>query len=195
MGSALILVALSSWPLRILFWILGIAAIWAAINYTAGSNPYGYKGKGDISVFLFFGMLAVMGCYFLQLGGINWEIILPAIACGTLSVGVLNVNNIRDIDSDQEAGKESIPVKIGKPAALRYHTFLICIAIISLSAYTLLNYAAPLQWLFLLALPLFIIHLIKVYNSTSAAELDPMLKQLALSTAGTITLFLIGHLL
>lgn len=194
-GMALIWVAIDGILLQTVFLILGLLAIWAAINYTAGSKPYGYSGKGDISVFIFFGLLAVLGCFYLQTGVFHWLNVLPAISCGVLSVGVLNVNNIRDIHSDKLAGKNSIPVRIGRKAAVSYHGVLLLLAIVCATIYASLTYTRPLQLLFLLIAPILILHFIKVKSTVDAMSLDPYLKQLALSTAGFVLLFLVGHLI
>ncbi len=193
-GIGLIWIAVDELLLQIIFLLLGLVAIWAAINYTAGSKPYGYSGKGDLSVFIFFGLVAILGCYYLQTGMFNWINILPAISCGVLSVGVLNVNNIRDIQSDRVAGKRSIPVKIGRIAAVKYHGILLSIAISAALFYTIVNYERPIQVLFLAIIPILLMHYIKVKNTTEAMALDPYLKQLALSTAAFVALFLIGNL-
>lgn len=192
-GLTLVYVAFDDWLLRGGFGILGILAIWAAINYTAGSNPYGYSGKGDIAVFIFFGLVTVIGSYFLQTGSWSWDLLLPAIACGALSAGVLNVNNIRDIDSDKIAGKRSIPVKIGRSAAVGYHGFLLSIALIAFISYGVLHsFGVSFKWLFLILTPLLLINFLAVKNKKEATQLDPYLKQLALTTAGMIVLFSIG---
>lgn len=193
-GLILLYIAFDSWQLRILFFTLGLLAIWAAVNYTAGNNPYGYSGKGDISVFIFFGLFTVIGSYFLQTKSFDPSILLPAISCGALSVGVLNINNIRDIQSDNAAGKRSIPVKIGRKAAVLYHGVLLTIGIGSLMIYGLVaDFDHIANWLFLLLLPLFIINFRAVYR-LEGAPLDPYLKQLALSTAVLILLFCGGLL-
>lgn len=193
-GLPLLYIAFDSWSLRFIFLILGLIAIWAAINYTAGSKPYGYRGKGDISVFIFFGLLTVVGSYYLQTQSFDVMVLLPALSCGALSVGVLNVNNIRDIDSDSAAGKRSIPVQIGRRAAIIYHAFLLAVGIISLVLYGILaDFDLIFNWLFLIMLPMFIINF-RAVNSLEGALLDPYLKQLALSTAILILLFCGGLL-
>lgn len=180
------------------FWIflgIGILAILAAITYTAGYRPYGYAGLGDISVLIFFGFVAVMGSTFLFEQQFNWDYLLPAISIGFFSVAVLNVNNIRDIESDEKAGKISIPVRIGRVAAVRYHWFLL-FAGLSLSViYVALNYTAITQYLFILVTPLFLVNARAVKMKTEAAELDPFLKQMALSTLFFVVLFGVGQLL
>ena len=192
-GILLLYISFESWMLRSAFFLLGLLAIWAAVNYTAGSSPYGYSGKGDIAVMIFFGFVTVLGSYFLQTKTFRWEIILPAISCGALSVGVLNVNNIRDIISDRMAGKKSIPVRIGKRAAVIYHGILLLTGIAGLFIFILLeSIPIGIPWLFLLASPLLIINFVAVRNKSESTELDPYLKQLALSSALLFIVFSIG---
>lgn len=195
-GLSLVFVAFDEWFFRGGFILLGVLAIWAAINYTAGSSPYGYSGKGDIAVFVFFGIVTVIGSYFLQTKTVTWDLLLPALASGALSVGVLNVNNIRDIDSDKIAGKRSIPVKIGRKAAVNYHGVLLLSALLSFIGYGLLqSFGLSLKWFFLLLSPLLLINFLAVKNKREPALLDPYLKQLALTTAGIIILFSMGIVL
>ncbi len=117
-GLLLLYFSLSNWMLFSLFLVLGLAAIWAAIRYTSGKNPYGYAGWGDLSVFVFFGLLGVCGTYFLHAQ--KWDLwcVLIAISLGCFSTAVLTINNIRDMESDQKAGKKSIPVRLGRKRAL-----------------------------------------------------------------------------
>ena len=164
-----------------LFLGLGVLAIIASIKYTAGKNPYGYSGLGDISVLLFFGWIGVCGSFFLQKGTIYLDLLLPATSCGLFATGVLNINNIRDIESDREAGKKTIPMRLGKERASWYHAALITIGLTCSIAYTLLNYKSPWQFLFLLSVPLFILNIVKV-KSLESKQLDPYLKQMAIST-------------
>ncbi len=196
LGLSLIYVAIDDWMTQSVFVILGLLAIWAAINYTAGSNPYGYSGKGDISVFIFFGLVTVLGSYYLQTGIFYWKLLLPAVACGALSVGVLNVNNIRDIESDIIAGKRSIPVQIGRRSAVIYHAILLCLSLIALITYGIYeSFGVSFKWLFLLLSPLLVINFLAVKSKTDPKQLDPYLKQLALTTAGVILLFSLGLVL
>jgi len=179
------------------FWVflgIGALAIVAAITYTAGYRPYGYAGLGDISVLVFFGFVAVMGSAFLFEQSLNWNYILPAISVGFFSVAVLNVNNIRDIESDMKAGKKSIPVRIGRVAAVRYHWFLLSMGMLLSIAYVAINFSNYTQGLFLLTLPLFFVNAKAVKYKTTSAELDPFLKQMALSTLFFVVLFGIGQL-
>ena len=161
------------------FLVLGILAIFAAIKYTAGNSPYGYMGLGDLSVFLFFGLLGVIGSAYLHCKTIHFMMFLPAITIGFFSAGVLNINNIRDIESDFEAGKMFIPVRIGEKKAKIYHFLLLGIAMVSLVIYSV--FSEKLGHIYLFSFIVFSLHLIKVYK-TKGVDFDPLLKQLALST-------------
>lgn len=163
------------------FIFLGILALSAAFYYTNGKIPYGYRGFGDIAVFLFFGLLGVLGSYYLQIGSMEWDLFLPGAACGLLTVAVLNVNNIRDIESDQKAGKLSIPVRLGRKKAGWYHIGLLISGLGCGLIYVLLNYQQPRQFLFLLVLPMLIINAHGVITKLEAKELDPYLKQMAIT--------------
>lgn len=172
-----------------LFMALGLASIGAAYFYTAGKSPYGYAGLGDISVLLFFGFLAVLGTYFLHTLSFNWLNLLPALSMGLFATAVLNVNNIRDIESDKEAGKRSIPVRIGRKNAAIYHTFLLTIGFISAFLYlTQLPYINSRLLLLISLFPLFI-NARAVWQKTTPNELDPYLKQMALTSLGFMLLF------
>lgn len=180
--------------LVLLFIALGAAAIWAAVNYTAGNNPYGYAGFGDLFVFLFFGLAGVLGAYFLQAGALNPSTILPAASVGLFAVAVLNVNNIRDMESDVKAGKNSIPVRIGWENARRYHWSLLLIGLLCAVAYVAVNWQSAWQILFLVAAPLI------VKNGRAVAtlprdQLDPLLKQMVLASLLFVITFGIGQVL
>nr|WP_255709968.1 1,4-dihydroxy-2-naphthoate polyprenyltransferase [Pontibacter harenae] len=181
--------------LALLFLAIGLACIWAAINYTAGSKPYGYAGLGDISVFVFFGLVGVLGTYFLQAQTLNAVVVLPALICGFFATAVLNVNNIRDINSDLLAGKHSIPVRIGQKPARVYHLCLLLGGVASAFAYVLLNFYSWWQLLFVLAVPLVIVNGVSVWRKRTSVELDPYLKQMAITTLLFVLLFGIGQLL
>lgn len=179
----------------LLFIPLGLMSIVAAITYTVGKKPYGYAGLGDISVFIFFGLVGVLGSYFLQAHTIDWLLLLPASSCGFFSTGVLNINNIRDINSDKMAGKNSVPVRLGPEKARIYHCILLIMGIASTIIYTILKYNSPWQWLFLISLPLFFINAKNVYTKQTAKEVDPYLKQMAISTLVFVFTFGIGNLI
>ncbi len=194
-GLTLIFVAFNgNWKLILAFLLLGIASIIAAIRYTVGSNPYGYAGFGDLFVFIFFGLTGVCGSYFLHTQDLPVEIILPAVTCGLFSVGVLNINNTRDIDSDKAAGKRSIPVRIGHKNALRYQVALISLGWFSMLVFSLATSDHFLDFVYLLALPLFVLHLSRVFKAKEPSQLDPLLKQLAILTMLFVLLFGVGFI-
>lgn len=176
--------------------VLGIAAIIAAIAYTNGKRPYGYMGLGDVSVFVFFGLLAVGGTYYLLVGQINPLIFLPATSCGLLSVGVLNLNNMRDIDSDIAAGKNSIPVRLGFAKSKVYHNLIISIALLCSLIFVMFYKEMPTlkNLSFVACFPLFLKQLITVKNTTDKIKLDPLLKQLSISTMLFVLLFGLANL-
>lgn len=179
----------------ILFIILGIGCIAAAIKYTIGDHAYGYSGYGDLFVFLFFGLLSVCGTYFLYTKSLDLTVFLPAFSIGLLSVGVLNLNNMRDRESDKKSGKNTIVVKIGNEFARYYHFYLLGASFLFALLYTAINFKSAYQFLFVLAyIPIFK-HLNKVYRNNDPKALDPELKKLALSTFLFAILFGIGLVL
>jgi 1,4-dihydroxy-2-naphthoate octaprenyltransferase len=182
------------WKALFLFLGLGLLSIAAAIGYTVGKKPYGYIGLGDISVLLFFGIVGVMGSYYLLTQHLTWYEMLPALSCGFFSIAVLNVNNIRDIESDRAAGKYSIPVRIGKEKAVGYHWFLLAAGLCSAILYTVLNFTSPWQFLFLAVVPL-LAHNGMAVSKRPSHQLDPFLKQMALSALIFVLLFGIGLLI
>ena len=173
------------------FLALGIAAIASAIRYTVGSSAYGYQGYGDLFVFVFFGLVSTIGVNFLYTKQLDWLLFLPATAIGFLSVGVLNLNNMRDEESDRKAKKNTIVVKIGGKKAKTYHYFLIVSAMLLMLVFAIIfdiqKDANPHQfnfdiYFFLIAFVPLIIHLRTVYNNKIPKNLDSELKKLALST-------------
>ncbi|HEY3429453.1 MAG TPA: 1,4-dihydroxy-2-naphthoate polyprenyltransferase [Cyclobacteriaceae bacterium] len=183
-----------NWNAILFFFGLGVLSILAAIAYTVGKKPYGYAGLGDFSVLIFFGLIGVMGSTYLFTKQVSWIQVLPAMSCGFFSMGVLNINNIRDIESDKKAGKYSIPVRIGREKAIVYHWYLILGGIISAITFVLLTYQSPWQLLFVLSVPLFIKNGLSIQSKPSE-QLDPFLKQLALSTLLFVLLFGLGQLI
>lgn len=179
----------------VFFFVLGILSIFSALAYTAGRRPYGYIGLGDLSVLLFFGLTGVLGCYYLYAHQADPYLILPALSCGFFSVAVLNVNNIRDIESDKKAGKYSIPVRLGRKKAVIYHWFLLGAGIGAALAFTYIKYSSWTQLLFLIMIPLLIVNGKAVQTKTDPKALDPYLKQMALSTLLFVLLFGLGNLL
>lgn len=183
-----------NWSAILFFFGLGVLSILAAIAYTVGRKPYGYIGLGDLSVLIFFGLVGVLGSYYLFTKRVSGLEIFPALSCGFFSIAVLNINNIRDIESDRKAGKFSIPVRVGRKQAIVYHWFLLSVGWASAIAYTILHYHSPWQFLFLISLPLFIRNGMAISEKPSH-ELDPYLKQMALSTLLFVILFGIGLIL
>ncbi len=164
--------------------ILGIAAIASAIRYTVGNSAYGYRGFGDVFVFVFFGLVSTLGVNFLYSKQLDAILILPATAIGFLSVAVLNLNNMRDEASDRKSGKNTLVVKMGIENAKKYHYFLIVGAMVLVLIFALLSHFHFDQYLFLIAyLPLGK-HLITVRKNQNNKLLDPELKKVALSTFG-----------
>lgn len=180
--------------LLLIFLFIGIGAIASAIAYTNGKKPYGYMGLGDISVLIFFGFAGVLGSYFLYAKEFNMVFMLPALSCGLFAVAVLNINNIRDIESDKMAGKLSIPVRLGRDRAVVYHFLLLGTGFVSVVCFSILTYRSPFQLLFLLSLPLFIKNGLAVWKIKEPSALDPYLKQMALATLFFVILFGVGLL-
>jgi 1,4-dihydroxy-2-naphthoate octaprenyltransferase len=164
------------------FLVLGILAIVSAIRYTVGDTAYGYKGFGDLFVFIFFGLVSTLGVNFLYSKQLDAILFLPAIAIGLLSVGVLNLNNMRDEASDRKSNKNTIVVKIGGAKAKKYHYFLIISAMVLIVLFAVLSDFNFDQYLFLLAYIPLTKHLITVSKNQEPRLLDPELKKLALST-------------
>ena len=173
---------LSNFGYSLLFFVLGIVSIVAAIKYTVGDLAYGYSGFGDVFVFLFFGLLSVLGSYFLFTKEIYFLLTLPAISIGLLSTAVLNLNNMRDYQNDKKSKKNTIVVKIGLKAAKRYHYSLLLLSFISAVSYVVLTYTKTVQFIFLLAYIPLVIHALFVYNNKEELRLDAELKKVALST-------------
>lgn len=178
----------------LLFLLLGIASIAAAIKYTVGESAYGYSGLGDLFVFLFFGLLSVVGSYFLYTQQIHAIVFLPAISIGLLSAAVLNLNNMRDQIEDKEHHKNTLVVKLGSQKAKVYHYLLIIGALVSAISYVQFKEPSPIQYLFLIAfIPLFL-NLKVVAQNILFSELDSELKKVALSTFLFAILFGIGQI-
>ena len=161
---------------------LGILAITSAIRYTVGNTAYGYRGYGDIFVFVFFGLVSTLGVNFLYSKQLNFDLFLPATAIGLLSVGVLNLNNMRDEASDRKSNKNTVVVKIGIEKAKKYHYFLIISAMVLVLVFAIIKGFHFDQYLFLLAYIPLTKHLNTVYKNQNPKDLDPELKKLALST-------------
>ncbi|WP_223034245.1 1,4-dihydroxy-2-naphthoate octaprenyltransferase [Hanstruepera marina] len=179
----------------IIFFVLAAISIYASIKYTIGDNAYGYRGLGDLFVFVFFGLVSVIGCYFLFARQIDHLVFLPACAIGLLSVAVLNLNNMRDIDSDRETNKNTLVVKMGLQKAKIYHFVLVIGALFLTALFALLYYWSPFNVIFLVVFIPLIKHLKRVKNTNQAKEFDPELKIVALSTFALSVLLGVGYLL
>lgn len=166
----------------LIFLVLGILAIASAIRYTVGKGAYGYRGYGDVFVFIFFGMVSTFGVYFMFSKSLDWLLLLPATSIGFLSVGVLNLNNMRDEESDRKAGKNTIVVKNGGAWAKKYHFFLVISAMVLVLIFAFLNDFHFDQYFFVVAYFPMISHLMTVYKNKTPRLLDPELKKLAIST-------------
>jgi len=191
-GISLLLVSPISSNALFAYLVLGMMAVLAAIKYTMGKKPYGYQGLGDVSVFIFFGLVAVSGSFYLHTGFFPLAVFLPSIAVGSLSVAVLNVNNIRDMESDRLAGKRSLVVKFGRKSATIYHYLLLILAIVVSSIFVYTNYKSISQYLFVLAIPLLVRNAFAVTIYKEQDQLDPYLKQMAVSTLVYVLLFGLG---
>lgn len=195
-GSAMILTAFGKLfcAKGLVLAVLGACAVWAATHYTLGKRPYGYRGLGDISVFIFFGIVSVMGGYFVVAGALDsWAVILPATTIGCFSVGVLNTNNIRDMESDADT-RVTIPLKIGERKAKIYQTALITIGWLTMFIFTAITFKSVWNLLYLLTLPLFIAHVAGVWRYHGSA-LDKYLPMLVISSFVFSILAGVGYLL
>ena len=174
---------------------LGLLSIAAAVGYTNGKRPYGYAGFGDIAVLIFFGWVGVLGTYYLHTLTFHPLMLLPATSVGLFATGVLNVNNIRDIETDTLTGKRSIPARLGVKLAIRYHWGLLITGMFCAVAYCFLTGAAWFSYVYMLSFPLFFLNGRAVATHKKPAELNARLGQLALTTLLFVLLFGIGQLL
>jgi 1,4-dihydroxy-2-naphthoate octaprenyltransferase len=191
-GLWLIVMALGLSSTTLVFLLLGLLSMGAAVKYTYGKNPYGYAGLGDASVFLFFGLVGVLGTYYLHTRQFEPGILLPATAFGLLSAGVLNVNNLRDIRNDKASGKVTLAVRLGYDQAKGYHGILVIGGLTCLMLFTAMHFRGMQQWGFLITTPALATHLRTVLSTHDPAALDPQLKKLALGTFATAIAFALG---
>ncbi len=127
------LVVVAGWELL----LVGAASILAGVAYTGGPKPYGYEGFGETFVFLFFGLVAVAGSFFVQVRHLDWEAFALAVPVGLLAAAILVVNNVRDIDSDRRAGKRTLAVRLGRPRTQTMFAGVVYLAYL----------LAPITWL------------------------------------------------
>ncbi len=166
----------------LLFFGLGVASIVAAVKYTVGKNPYGYSGFGDLFVFIFFGLIGVCGTYFLHTNELHPLLLLPAASVGLLSAGVLNLNNMRDIENDSASGKKTLVVRMGSEYAKLYHTSLIVLSLVLSVIYVIETWQSIYQLMFLLSVVPLSFHLYEVFQNHVPQKLNNQLKVLALTT-------------
>lgn len=181
--------------LTLIFFILGIVSVVASIKYTVGEKAYGYRGLGDLFVFVFFGLVSVIGCYVLYAKRVDHVVFLPACTIGLLSAGVLNLNNMRDRISDKKSNKITLAVKLGAENVKKYHLALIILAIFLSGLFGVLYYTSPFNLIFMVAYVPLLLHIKKVYFNEDPKKIDPELKKLALTTFFLSILMGIGHLL
>jgi len=172
-------ISLFSLPFFILL-VLGLTAIWAALSYTIGKNPYGYSGWGDLSVFIFFGLFSVLGTCFLYSHTFSYTVIFPAVSVGAFSVGVLNLNNMRDYSNDKSTGKKTLVVKMGASKAKQYHIFLLVLAVVNALVYLIINDSPWLGYLFLVITIPIALHGNRIIKIQEPLLFDKELKKLAL---------------
>lgn len=175
---------------------LGIVSILAAIGYTVGKKPYGYLGLGDLMVFIFFGLVSVGGSYFLFTKTFHWDILLPATAIGMMSTSVLNLNNMRDIESDKLSRKNTLALKLGFKNAMLYQMILMQLPIIFILIFLMKNelhtqghYYAFIVMIILL--PTMSLRR-KIMQTKEPKHLDPFLKQTGIITLAMAILLAIG---
>ena len=185
----------SNFGFILVFVLLGGFSVYAALNYTMGDSPYGYRALGDVFVFIFFGLVSSLGSYVLYMHTIDHVIILPAIALGLLSVGVLNLNNMRDLEADAKVGKITLAVKLGINKAKKYHYSLIGGAMLITVIFSILYYVEPYNFLYLLAFVPLAMHLKRIKNANKPSDFDSQLKVLALSTFLFSILLGLGYIL
>ena len=174
-----------------LFAILGLSAMGAAVKYTMGKTPYGYVGLGDIFVFLFFGLLGVLGSYFLHTHTLNWDLLLPASSIGLFTTAVLNINNMRDCEADKKSGKNTLVVKIGIEKAKDYHRALIFGGILLAITFV---FPSPnyFHYIFAITIPTFVGFVQSIQKRNDFENFDPFLKKQAITTFIFSILFVIG---
>ncbi len=179
----------------LLFFAIGLAAIWAAVKYTVGKGAYGYSGWGDFFVFVFFGLVSVAGAYFLQTKSFDPAILLPAGTIGVLSAGVLNLNNMRDIQNDIASGKWTLAARMGFAVARWYQAWLFLLAVLASVTYNFLYPGSQWKQLYWLAVIPLAMVLIDVFRATKPESLDPLLKKQALGTLLFALLYGLGQVL
>lgn len=194
--------SLSFWACRDLglefqlgFTALGILATWSAVNYTVGDSAYGYKGLGDLFVLLFFGFAGVGGSYFLHQQEWNWLVLLPGTSLGFFAMAVLNLNNMRDRETDSISGKQTLALSLGVQGSKAYHTLLLILGFDAAFLYNRLMPSSIWQNLYFISLPFLILNLVAVLKAKKPEDYEPLLKKMALTTLLFAVLFGFGKVL
>ena len=170
------------WKELAVFATMGLAAIAAALFYTLGKRPYGYRGLGDLFCFIFFGWVAVAGTFYLAANRFDPMVMLPATAIGFLSVAVLNINNMRDYENDKANGKNSLVVKMGLKKAFVYHVLLIVGSFVCLTVFLWLKRAPWYAYTFWLLSPLFFVDLLTIHRTLKTGVPDRLLPKQVVQT-------------
>ena len=196
-GCLLLWVAREAISIEVVLSILvaGLLSILAAYTYTASKNPYGYRALGDLAVFLFFGLLAVLGSYVLQTGTLKMDVWAFGAGMGCLSTAVLNLNNMRDLKSDAAANKMTVALLLGLSKAKVYHYSLCLMGVLFFGIFSSFRFETLSQYVFLTPLVLVLGHCIKVNRRSTFEEFNPLLKELSLSSALIALSLGIGFLL
>ncbi|MFB9731478.1 1,4-dihydroxy-2-naphthoate polyprenyltransferase [Ornithinimicrobium kibberense] len=184
--AGLALVALSN---TLWLALAGAAALWAAWHYTGGRNPYGYRGLGEVMVFVFFGLFAVLGTTWTQAHTIDLGAVGGAIGCGLLPSAILVTNNLRDLEGDRAAGKRTMAVRLGYPRTRRLYLWLVVGAFL---AVLLAAVQHPTALVGLLAAPLAVRPVRSVLGQTYGRELLPALTQTGLLQLGYAVALTVG---
>ena len=177
----------SNWEHWLVFFGIGVASIAAAITYTVGKKAYGYNGLGDVFVFIFFGLVGVLGTAYLYNPSIRLAFLLPAISYGCLCMGVLNINNIRDLDKDVLTNKITLASKLGKTGAESYQIVLFTIAVLGFLFFDVFMHHWSFSVLGILILS--VVHIYKLKNAASTEDYNSQLKFVSLGSLGVVLLF------
>lgn len=172
-GCGIYLIIIAGWPIA----VVGAAAILGGLAYTGGPWPYGYHGLGDVFVYLFFGLIAVMGSYYVQVEQLTWEAVAAALPVGMPVTAILVVNNLRDVETDRQSGKRTLAVILGARIARREYAALMIAPyalVLFFAAAGLMPWAAMETWL---ALPLAVLLTRRVLTGLDGVSLNPVLKQ------------------
>jgi 1,4-dihydroxy-2-naphthoate polyprenyltransferase len=180
----------------LLFLAIGICSIYAAVKYTMGENPYGYKALGDIAVFVFFGMVGVMGSFYLYIHSVSWIVMAVVVSMGALTTSVLHLNNMRDIPSDTLSNKNTVAIILGLDKSKWYFVGLMTVGMTGMMIYVFtLNTDSLNDFIFMLTYPFFIKIVIQVYKNSDHPSFDKFLKPTAIAIFFMSVLFFVGQLI